>query len=146
MDRDFWLTQNALFQLADFALAFGYEEPFDENSDDDIERVVMYGLGVILVTVKTEGYTKSDGQAGTKYNAAFFGKYKGQKKESWQEYIDAGEKSFAGYLTWRGNNPRGVAGQGGGGRSSYQQRNQGNQGNQGNPGDEPPPFDGDVPF
>jgi len=112
MDRDFWLTQNALFQLADFALAFGYEEPFNEHDDDDLERVITHGLGVIVVTVQAEGYTKNDGSAGTRYNAAFFGKYKGQKKDSWGEHIKAGEKSFEGYLRWRENNPRGSGGGG----------------------------------
>jgi hypothetical protein len=111
LDRDFWLTQNALFQLADFALAFGFEEPFDEKSDDDIEKIMTSGLGVVVVKVQAEGYAKNDGSAGTKYNAAFFSPYKGAAKDSWQEHIQAGEKSFNGYLKWRTNNPRATPGQ-----------------------------------
>jgi len=111
LDRDFWLTQNALFQLADFALAFGFEEPFDEKSDDDIEKIITSGLGVVTVKVQAEGYTKSDGSAGTKYNADFFSRYAGEAKDSWKEYLDSGEKSFNGYLRWRANTPRATPGQ-----------------------------------
>ncbi len=110
-DRDFYLTQNALFMLADLALAFGYEEPFDERSDDDIDKVVSHGLGVCTVTVKAEGYQKNDGSSGTKYEPRFFARYKGAAKDTWQEHIDAGIKSFNGYLKWRENNPRATPGQ-----------------------------------
>ncbi len=137
VDRNFWLTENALGQLADFALAFGYEEPFDENNDDDMDRVVTHGTGVVLGTVKGEGYQKPDGSAGTRYEARFFGRYKGQKKVAWDQYIKQGEDSFVRYLKWREANPRPLPG------SAPQQRRpaQAQQGGGGYATD-----DGDIPF
>lgn len=153
IDRDFWLSERALAQLADFALAFGFEEPFDEHSDDDMERIVSHGVGVVNVVVKSEGYTKSDGSAGTKFIPNFFNPYRGAAKDSWGEWITKGEASFQAYLQWRTNNPRpkpgdAPRGQGGGGRGGAGGGTSGSYGGggQGGGGGSYEPPDGDVPF
>lgn len=152
IDRNFWLTEKALEQLADFALAFGYEEPFDEHSDDALEKIVCNGTGVVMGTVKGEHYQKDDGSAGVRYEAKFFGPYRGTKKESWAEYVKLGEDSFARYGQWRANNPRALPGQGGGGRGGQQggQQQGGQQGghssNEGQGGSYAPVNNDDVPF
>lgn len=122
IDRNFWLTPNALDMLADFAGAFGYMEPFDEKDSDAIDKVTSRDfpprLGVIRVTVQAEGYTKNDGSAGTRYEPKFFGPYKGEKKDSWDTYYNGGISSFEAYLAYRERNPRVLPGQqrmGGGG-------------------------------
>lgn len=147
-DRNFWLTPNALEQLADFALAFGYEEPFDEHSDDALDKIVVHGTGVVMGTVKGEGYTKRDGSAGTKYEVRFFGTYKGTKKDSWNEFIKKGEGSFGAYLQWRAANPRpepGQAPQGGGGYNRGGGSQQGG-GGYGGGGAQQGSGDEDIPF
>lgn len=154
VDRNFWLTPNALDQLADFALAFGYEEPFDEHSDDAMDKIVVHGTGVVMGTVKGEGYQKRDGSAGTRYECKFFGTYKGTKKDSWTEFIKKGEDSFGRYLQWRTANPRPEPGQtptgggynrGGGGGGGNQGGGGGGYGGQGGQGGGYED-DGGIPF
>lgn len=140
VDGKFWLTDAALGALADWAIAFGWEEPFNEKSDDDFDKIVVFGTGVLVGHVKASHFTKKDGTAGVSYEPRFFSKYKGQKKASWAEYIKKGEASFAKYLEWREKNPRPLPGT----TPAPQQQQQQNTSNN----TEAPPFGGDddIPF
>jgi hypothetical protein len=135
IDRDFYLTENALGFLADLALAFGYEEPFDENNDEDLEAVFQHGAGVCFITVKRETYEKTGGGQGEKFAPAFFAKSRfTEPKAEWDAFIDQGIKSFDAYLKWRESNPRKAPGQGGGGQGGGQRGGGGGYGGGGNRG------------
>jgi len=149
-DRNFWLSEKAVDQFIDLGLCFGYEEPWDPDDDDHVEKVLTDApLKAVKVVIK--GKEGNDGK--TRFEPTFFRKLRSGAdaiKKEWEAPIAAGEKSWDGYLKWRENNPRpapgaaptgGGGGQrraastGGGGGGGGQEQEQGYQGD-----------DNDIPF
>lgn len=113
LDVDFWLTPKALGALADLALAFGWEEPFDENDDDHIDAILQNGSGAIWITTKNEPYNDKD-----RFKAAYYSKYAhAEPNADWEEIIDRGVVSWEDYLAMRAKFPRKAPGTGGGSSS-----------------------------
>lgn len=121
-DRNFWLSEKAVEQFIDLGLCFGYEEPWDPDDDDHVEKVLTDApLKAVKVIIK--GKEGLDGK--TRYEPAFFRKLRSggeELKDAWTKHIEAGEKSWDAYLKWRESNPRPAPGSapqqtsGGGGR------------------------------
>ena len=118
VDRDYWLTENALGQLADLALAKGHEEPFDPEDDDDIAKAIM-GKAVEIKT-KTRRYNDKDGNEKVAADVDFTNKCKRRAKDQaekklWSGVLKTAQEQFQGYLDWRADHPRGEGGGGGSG-------------------------------
>jgi len=113
IDVDFWLTERALGALADLALANGWEEPFDADSDESLELIFPGDRANALIgVVKAEPYTKNDGTAGVSYKIAFFNRYKGvDKEDEWQPIMEQGFTGWEVYTEWRKKNPRKAPGE-----------------------------------
>ncbi len=138
VERSFWKTENALYMLADLALALKWEEPFDESDNDDLEKVFD---GAVKITVKAQDpYEKDDGTIVERYEAAFFNptRYTLKEKED-GPVIEAAEASFSAYLQWRENNPRG-------GGSSSRSSSGGGSSSRSSGGGSAPPVDDEIPF
>lgn len=160
IDKDYWLS-GKMGDLCDMALAHGWEEPFDENDDDQLERIIQNGLGVIVITTKNDPYDGKD-----KWIAAFFNKPRAGTEEDpeWEAIIAKGVEGFNKYFAWREKNPRrkpgeepkaakGGGGGGGGNAGGSGRRKPGDGGGEGrgrSEGNEDrgggAPDDDDIPF
>lgn len=112
-ERTFWKTAAAIAQFSDFALAIGYEEPFDPDNDDHLEA--MFAKGVVGLDIKEETYTKRNGDEATAARPEWFYVVPGKGKKEWNKLVEAGQKDWERYVAWRANNPRPEPGTGGGG-------------------------------
>lgn len=137
VDRNYWLSDAAIQQLADLALARGYEEPFDADDDDAVERATM-GKPV-EIKVKAGSYTKTDGTVVRTGEVAYTNKCKVKAKKEevadWKARLAAGQADFQHYLDWRETHPRGE-----GGGSSGEGRSDGGGSSGGGGSDEDIPF------
>lgn len=106
-ERNFWLTDRAMDQLLDFVLAMGWEEPFDPDNDEHLEKI--FSLGAVKIVIRGEDYTDSEGEERTTYRPAFFNRLKGKGKKEWNSIVVAGQAGWDRYVKWRESNPRGVA-------------------------------------
>lgn len=100
----------ALDVLADMAICFGWEEPFDERNDDDLEKVFTNGSGLLVLVLKTEdSYENSKGDEVTPVKPAFYNASRKKADDEVKALVKRGEAAFNGYLKWREENPRGAA-------------------------------------
>ncbi len=105
---DVWKLPQCLDRLADMALAHGYEEPFSEEEDDDLEAVFTAGDGLIQLVIKPdEPYQDKNGKMVQRYSPAFFNRTRHRMDESYKKIIEDGEDEFGRYLKWREDHPRG---------------------------------------
>lgn len=169
VDKDFWLTGN-MGDLADLAIAMGWDEPFDEKVDAEVDRMLQNGLGACRITTKADTYVER-----TRYIPAYFNRCTTYEvaQDGWEELIDAGVADFDKYMEWRAKNPRkkpgeqtasggqtrgggaprsqgarGGGGDGGGGNDARRRGGGGGGGGGGAPPDDAPPYspDDDIPF
>ena len=130
-ERNFWLTDAATAQFADFLLSLGHEEPLDPYNNDHLE--VAFSHGAVMMDIKGEDYTDKDGNTKTSYRPAWFGEFTGKGEKSWNKVLEDAEEGWNHYIAWRKTKPRPAAGSGGGGATDYS-----GGGSQGGPDEEIP--------
>ena len=106
----FWLSPQALWNIARFALAIGFVDEFDPEVQDDLERVMSCGPVEARVKLTQRGkYTNYDVTEWSPHslevdpttNAAAL-------NQAQLDAVGVCEKRWEGYLKWRSTNPRGV--------------------------------------
>lgn len=110
-ERDFWLTEAATAQFADFLLALGHEEPLDPYNNEHLE--VAFAHGAVMLDIRGEDYVNGKGEDRTSYKPAWFGEFTGKGETAWNAVLEEAEKGWNAYVGWRANNPRKAAGSGG---------------------------------
>lgn len=123
-ERNFWKTDRAIDQFLDFLLALGWEEPLDIEDDDQLERA--FATGAVGLVIRGEDWKDREGNTRTKYEPAFFYRYREAGKPEWNAMVEEAEKGWAGYVKWREEHPRPSPGEnsgsgdgGGSGGGSY---------------------------
>ena len=114
---DFYLMDNSLWKISDWALAMGWDEMFDPDDDDDIEAIMA--KGVCVIEVKSETY-----QGKSNVKAAGYSAYNGEEGPEWDSIIEQGEEHFRKVQEWRARNPQG------GSRSGQSSQSNGSGGEQ----------------
>lgn len=126
VDRTFWSSSAFNGQMADLALAIGWEEPFDPEEEEDLARVFSHKNGVVGIDVRAKDpYTGDDGKERINYEARFFYRVPADarpKKDGddvrynrWKEIKKAGVASWEGYLKWKEERAKKARGGGSGG-------------------------------
>jgi len=110
-ERNFWLTDAATAQFADFLLALGHEEPLDPYNNEHLE--VAFAHGAVMMDIKGEEYQDKNGNPKMSYRPAWFGEFTGKGEKSWNKVLEGAEEGWNNYVGWRANNPRKAAGSGG---------------------------------
>ena len=145
-ERTFWLSDGARSQLADFALAIGFREPFDDEDENDLQR--LFTKGALMGEIKEDSFrNQRTGKIVTKFRPDSFYPLPSDRKPSadWNAIMEAGEAGWARYQKWRETHPRGEEAQwggdqGGGGGGSGGGAAQGGGGGRGGG------YDDDIPF
>lgn len=111
----FWLNAEALWRIGRWANAMGRKEPFDPEDGDDLTGVMAIGPVEATIRIEENGeyvnqkfdkgcYSKHSCEIDPTTNSVSFSKQQ-------QQYIQAAEKAWSGYLKWRSENPRYASGQ-----------------------------------
>lgn len=144
-DKQFWLTEGGMRQVGDFALCVPHKEPFDPDSDADLDFIIRrwmykshgvphterppFDRGVVHFDVKGETYDGRDGLPKTSYRISFFGKVVAlpppEVREKWPALIKRGMDSWQNYLEFeerraaKAAEGKGATAASGAGQSSY---------------------------
>jgi len=148
IDADIYLTGN-MYDLGSLALSLGApEEPFDENDDEAIQKILTDYYPTVRASAVVETYEGKDrlklkffGRAAPDKRSAEFVEQDAQK-EAFNTACDGWEK----YIEWRANNPRKTPGSSPASnkeRPNTASRNTGNRSGSNAGGQDP---DDDIPF
>jgi hypothetical protein len=99
--ENFVLEDSSMWRFVKFAKAIGYNEPFDVDDDQDVEKVVTRGY--LTGIVETEIWEGKERGRVTRWLPA--GNY--TEDPEWSNWIKESEQRHIDYLDWREANPRG---------------------------------------